>query len=73
MFENKLASRADETTTSELSFSGHKLGRQKKVSKTQCFFNVFWPPEIHVIIWAPRLPKKTKNINFSQIKRYVSD
>ena len=34
MFWKKLASRADETPTSELGVACHKLSRQKKVSKT---------------------------------------
>ena len=41
MFWNKLASRADETPTYELGFAGHKLGCQKKSSKTQGFSMIF--------------------------------
>ena len=53
MFWKNLAFRLDETPTSELGFSGHELGRQKNISKTQGFSTIFWPAEIHVIIWAP--------------------
>ena len=42
MFSEKLASRADETPTFELSFSGLKLAGQKKVSKTQGFSMFFF-------------------------------
>ena len=35
MFWKKLASRADETPTSELGFAGRGLGRQKKSLNTQ--------------------------------------
>ena len=66
MFWKKLAFRLDETPTSELGFSGHELGRPKKISKTQGFSMIFWPAEIHVIIWAPGCPKKNKSVNFSK-------
>ena len=65
MFWKKLASRADETPSYELSFAGHELGCQKKSSKTQGFFNVFWLLEIDVVIQGPEWPFKLKNINFS--------
>ena len=42
MFWKNLASRADETPTSELGVACHKLSRQKKVSKTPAFLNVFF-------------------------------
>ena len=41
IFWKKLASRLDETPTSELGFSGHGPGRQKKVLKTQGFSMFF--------------------------------
>ena len=41
MFWKQLASRTDETPTSELGVACHKLSRQKKVSKTQAFSMFF--------------------------------
>ena len=61
MFWKKLASRAYETPTFELGFSGHELGR-KKYQKLNVF--EFLLAEIHVTIWVPRLPKKSKNVAF---------
>ena len=66
MFWKKLASRADETPTSELGDAGHGLGRQKKVFKTQGFSMFFWPTEFQVIIWLPWMPRKSENISFPQ-------
>ncbi len=65
MFWKKLASRADETPSYELSFAGHELGCLKKVQKLKVFSMFFWLLEIDVIIQGPEWPFKLKNINFS--------
>ena len=59
MFWKKLASRADETPSYELSFAGHELGCQKQSSKTQGFFNVFFG--CSKLMWSSRVPNGPSN------------
>ena len=66
MFWKKLASRADETPTFELSFSGHELVGQKNIYQKHKVFQMFFlPVKIHVTIWVPRRPEKSRNLKFS--------
>ena len=71
MFWKKLASRADETPTSELGDAGHGLGRQKKVLKTQGFSMFFLADGISSDHLAPLDAPKIGKHQFSSIKRKV--
>ena len=65
MFWKKLASRADETTTFELSFSGLKLAGQKKVSKTQGFSMFFFACQNSCHPLDPPTDPKIEKLKFS--------
>ena len=62
----KKISRADETPTFESGFVGRKLGRQQKVSKTQCCFSMFFCPiEFASTMWQSRWSPELENRTFS--------
>ena len=61
MFWKKLASRADETPTSEPGFAGRGLGRQKKSLKTEGFSMFFLAGQNSCDhLGPPAAPKKSK-------------
>ena len=69
MFWKKLASRADETPTSELGDAGHGLSRQKNVLKTLGFSMFFLADGISSDHLAPLDAPKMGKHQFSSIKR----
>ena len=65
MFCKKHPSRLYETPTSELGFSDHRLGRQKKTSKTQGFSTFFWGrPKFMSSSGSPGCPENRKSFVF---------
>ena len=66
-----LASRADETPTSELSLAGHENTAQQKVSKTQRFSMFFLTDNISGHHLAPMDVHKIEKYKCSLMKRYI--
>jgi hypothetical protein len=62
----KVVSRANKTPTFGEGLSGHNLGAQKKISKTQAFSTLVLTSEIYLMKWGPEWTPNVKIIRFAR-------